>query len=279
MPNFIFHGGAESPNKDRFYFTKDAEEEASHTLIGVKEYGEDTISKGLSWNVRGWYFVNDILTLIGEDGEYLKYQGTQEIDSGRIDCGCGIFTGARNLSVAPIVWGMGKCICKEEGQGKWSDFSNGIDKENYGINSVNANSSKDCVAVGWHGVIYQLRNGFWIDLDSPVNSNLNDCIVLEGGDYFACGQDGIVLHGVKDQIEVIDHIYDTEDFWSLYGYEGEIYLIASHTAFKIQDKKLVPVYGWDFREFGVYSSLMPTYNGFWVFSERKAHIFKDGRWA
>ncbi len=279
MNKFVVFGGINLSESENLILTKDIYlDNTPHTYIGIQRTSNNSTSHYVEWDVRGWYFNKRIITLIGEDGEYIKIKDGDILAQGNMSCGKNIFTGAKNLSVGNLSWGMRKTICIETAERNWVDFTQGIDSSIVGINSIDSNTSKVCYLVGWSGAIYKLIDKYWHEVDSPTNTRLNSLAVLETNIAYACGQNGVVLRLDNDHIDTVEHQYKSEDFLGIEQSNGRVFIFSYNTVFEVIRETLIPRYGWDPSEDGIYISTIPMKNGFWLLSESKIHVFKDNKW-
>ncbi|WP_299871129.1 hypothetical protein [uncultured Cocleimonas sp.] len=246
-----------------------------HIIITYYEKEQEPIATTLMFRVAGWHNVDGRLLLIGEDSELVFLKEGKLDKESKINFDC-ILTGTYENSKSYFAHGMSNCILSSDNGVDWGNFNKGIDKNIYGVMGLSVNNKGNGVCVGWDGEIYIFEDNKWIDLDSPTNSILTSCCILESGLFYACGKSGVIIKGKNNYLEVIEHSHKGMEFWDVFEYENEVFICASTTIFRLSDGELIPVVGWYLPEGGVYSSMMKTPTGFWIIAEKVTYDYRNG---
>lgn len=156
----------------------------------------------------------------------------------------------RSINNVPYACGMSRQVYFRELNNHWKSigplqdkFSNNIS----GFESIDGISESDIYAVGISGEIWSFDGLIWRQLDSPVNTILNDVCCAPDGQVYICGRQGVLLVGHQDTWKAVDHAFYDEDFWSITLYRNTIFLASLKNIYYLNNNELLPVkFGDDF---------------------------------
>jgi hypothetical protein len=103
--------------------------------------------------------------------------------------------------------GMGRVLLRRVSSGDWTSLGPGAlpgDPKVVGFEAVAGTSEDEMYAVGWGGEIWWCDKGHWRRVDSPTSQILSALCRGPGGDLYAVGHDGVMVHGRHDQWALVD---------------------------------------------------------------------------
>ena len=110
-----------------------------------------------------------------------------------------------------------------------------------GFESIDGFATDDLYAVGRKGEIWHYDGKAWTRCDSPTNQHLADVRCIDGK-VWVCGDHGIILCGDKNSWKVVwDADEPSENWWSIEGFQGSIYVAGSLCIGKLVHGQIVPV--------------------------------------
>jgi hypothetical protein len=158
----------------------------------------------------------------------------------------GPMRGIRCVANQVYAVGMNRQVYVRNAAGKWASMDSGArltsenDDEVVGFEAIDGFNDKELYAVGWNGEIWRFDGKRWSQIDSPVNTVLVDVCCGGDGNVYACGRNGVLVHGRKNAWSVIEHGLG-DDFWSLAWFGEELYVSTMDSVYKLKGSKLKSV--------------------------------------
>ncbi len=229
------------------------------------------LEKGEKWSDGGRYKFQGVsifplgdkeqtIIALGRDGEVvtINLSGSQK---SRIEVPgkvIGPLKGLRRIGDSLFAYGMRRQIFRLIGQNQWVLCDKGFPYLNKsedpddrlarirritdGMGSIEAiagHNAEDFYAVGIKGEIWHYDGNSWLAEDSPTNHNLYDITLSPDGDYYICGQKGIVLKGRNKRWEPIEFIGSGEpDFYSVGWFNERLYVADGESLQVLKDDTL-----------------------------------------
>ena len=145
--------------------------------------------------------------------------------------------------------GMSRQVYRRSGNGKWQHVDSGTiqelgSKDVAGFRSIDGLSENDIYAVGYMGEIWRCQKSKWQQLSSPTNVALHKVRVVREDLVYICGQNGTLLRGSGNQLEIIEHgVKDgLSNIWSMEWYNNTLYLVGDKAMYTLSnDDTLAPV--------------------------------------
>ncbi|MCP4748884.1 MAG: hypothetical protein GY874_22545 [Desulfobacteraceae bacterium] len=217
----------------RFFMTLDGEwvhEEFWQDIVSVCYTGE--AGKGAWW-------------LLGKRGHVYSLGDTDNMEQiARAGTGPGKLGYLRRIKKIDgelYACGLRRQVYKR-GKKQWTALDDSIlsKKYFYGFRDIDGVSAHNIHAVGYRGEIWYYDSKGWHQADSPTNVDLEKIRYVSPDLCYACGNNGIVLHGYKDQWAVVDN-QDTSDLWGLDYFKGKIYLSGFNGLYIIRKNMVEPL--------------------------------------
>ena len=158
----------------------------------------------------------------------------------------GPLRGVRRIGKNIYVVGMDRQAYRRDGLNSWSAFDKGLkstgqDGPVVGLEAIDGFTEKDMYAVGWEGEIWRFDGATWRNIDSPTSQVLVDVICGGDGNVYACGRNGLLVIGRKDEWRVHEQKNFTEDLWSVIWFQDKLYAASMDTVFVLEKDELVAV--------------------------------------
>jgi hypothetical protein len=137
------------------------------------------------------------------------------------------------------VAGMGRQVYRREGSNRWVRCDAGVvipakDAVIAGFNSIDGFSEQQIYAVGWGGEIWLFDGRAWSAVDSPTNMKLERVICVAPDTVYACGQSGLLLKGIRDKWEIVDHGGPRDQFWGMEWFQDKLWLATDDAVYCLQ---------------------------------------------
>lgn len=194
----------------------------------------------------------------------------------------------RTIGSSMFAVGMGRQVYQRGLDHNWVHCGQGVRNEDFesvltcdfpaasGLTSLDGNSELNFYSVGLDGQVWRSMNGKWVQLDSPVNLNLEDIRMIGPQTYCACGQLGTLIVGSDSQIQVVEVDGLDEDFASVDIFLGRVFLASQRGMYELtKSKKVVPVET-DAAERGTFGRLHAAHGALWSFGSYDAIWTSDG---
>jgi hypothetical protein len=110
-----------------------------------------------------------------------------------------------------------------------------------GFCTIDGLNEDDIYAAGYNGEIWHFSKSKWQAIESPTNLVLTQLRVITPELAFACGQEGVLLQGSRDQWNFIDHGQTLGTFWGLEWFNDVLYLAGDDGLYCFEDDHLDPV--------------------------------------
>ncbi|MGB1257582.1 MAG: hypothetical protein ACPG51_17060, partial [Thiolinea sp.] len=111
-----------------------------------------------------------------------------------------------------------------------------------GFEAIAGFSEKQIYAVGWAGEIWFYDGISWERLDSPTNTILTSASCGGDGNVYIAGQNGCIIKGNRDKLELLTEDDFTVDIWDTAYFQNRIYLAGMQSLFFLdENNKIQPV--------------------------------------
>lgn len=149
----------------------------------------------------------------------------------------GPLRGVRTIGQHVYCVGMDRQAWRRDAPRKWAACTQGLpaaEGDNVaGLECIDGFAEDDIYAAGWNGEIWRFDGQTWHQCISPTNAVLVDICCAEDGWVYACGRNGVLVRGRKDEWSAIDLGDFSEDLWSLASFKGVLYLASMEYLFKL----------------------------------------------
>lgn len=179
---------------------------------------------------------------IGPNGDYWEVE-PQSLSKGfgKIE---GFQGNLRALSVIEdriFACGMGRVVLRREERGRWTAIGPGPgsnDPAVTGFEDIDGFARTEMYAVGWGGELWWLREGAWVQIDSPTSVNLTALCCAIDGQVYAVGHEGTLLRGRGDAWSLVD-TERKENLRDVAYFDGTLYVTTDFRILRLQDDVLV----------------------------------------
>lgn len=162
--------------------------------------------------------------------------------------------------------------------GGWKEISCELD-ETDGIECLCAQDGRLKFIAGFNGMIMSVGGTRCDGLLTPTNKILASVTEKPDGSLVAGGQNGILLRGAPDALDIIGHDWEGYDIWDIDIYGDRTFLLLENGVFELtQENEVVPVIGRD-QVRSIFFAFKRHQEVLWAVGERHILQFDGTEWS
>lgn len=220
-----------------------AQEGSPHTGVVLWDNGRFRPVVTTAWTACAAVFLDwpdAEFAVVGEQGQLLRVRADGSTAEEMLPASASsqpcIWKGAAAIDGRLFAAGIGFCCAMVGPDDERRDlspqrFGTVTEGQGLGFESLDGTTATDIVAVGWDGAIWCFDGNQWEIQDSPVNLILSDVIGLADGEFWACGQEGVVVRGRRGSWRALETGL-SKNLWSLALYQDAIFAASTQELFR-----------------------------------------------
>ncbi len=214
-------------------------------MMFKKNWGHQRFDFDISSVTYIWDKVKDDRSwwLIGKRGEVVELNTNKPVTVKKIKTAgtgkgkYGYISKISNIDNNLYICGYSKQVYKFEKK-NWKLISRDILEENQVINDgfedIGGSDQNNIYAVGDSGVIFYFDGKRWYDSNSPTNQNLSSICSTPSGEYWVCGDNGVIITGNHNKWSLIDPDENfIENWWDIEFFQNDVYLAGDERFIRI----------------------------------------------